>query len=664
MLAEKLDLSNEFDLSYFLESFLTHLKDERGFSVHTLNTQRVSLNFFIAWAFSQDLYLVQKITKEYINIFESYLFHYQKTNGEPLTFLTQRQRISAVRSFFSWLYKQGHILYNPASDLEFPKKEKTLPRFILTEKEAEAVLSQPDTNSIYGIRDRAILEIFYSCGLRRAELLNLMVYDVDFSRQTLSVRKGKGRKDRVVPLGDRALHWIQNYLEKARPVLLGKREVDNLFIIKGGMAMKYHQPGFIVRENMQKAQIEKTAGCHIFRHTMATHMLENGAGVRYVQQMLGHSMLSSTQIYTQVAIGKLKEVHQRSFAFAYYSPDFVLQPRSIETKPRRFETKHRSLDNKLPKTNITKFESELEKYVNRYLEYLKIKNFALKTILNKRSYLKRFCAWLKDQQTNSFKDVSRDTLKEYQKYTASFMRSGKPLSMASRFYMISHVASFFSWLSKQGHIVINPAADLSMPRVVKGLPMDILSPEEIEAIFAQPNLKMPNGLRDRAILELFYSTGIRKSELCNLKISEIDFENNTVFIKQGKCKKDRYIPAGKRALFWIVEYLEKSRIHLAQRDVDFLFLNRFGEKMSGNLADKIKEYMQKAGVNKSGSTILFRHSMATHMMDNDADLRYIQSILGHESLETTKIYTHVAIGKLREVHSQTHPAERKLEVDV
>jgi integrase/recombinase XerD len=197
-----------------------------------------------------------------------------------------------------------------------------------------------------------------------------------------------------------------------------------------------------------------------------------------------------------------------------------------------------------------------------------------------------------------------------------------------------------------------------MPKVVKSLPMYVLSLEEIETIFSQPDLKTLAGLRDRAILELFYSCGLRKQELCNLKIHDIDFENKTLFVREGKGKKDRYIPVGSRALFWVMEYISKSRVHLIQKKTDFLFLNRFGEKISVNLGTKIKEYMKQAGIKKTGSTILFRHSMATHMMDNDADLRYIQSILGHESMETTKIYTHVAIGKLREVHARTHPAEK------
>jgi integrase/recombinase XerD len=641
------------ELSFYVESFLRHLKDERGFSGHTLNTQRVSLSFFQKWALSLGLYFVLKITKENMNDFEVYLFNYKKTNGEPLTFLTQRQRISAVRSFFSWLLKQGHILYNPAADLEFPKREKVLPRFVLKESEAKAILNQPNIKSIYGLRDRVILEIFYSCGLRRSELLHLNVYDIDFNRKTLSVRKGKGQKDRVVPLGDRVLFWLKEYLTKSRPVILGSKEEDRLFVIQGGHAMKYHQIGLIVRENMEKSGITKRAGCHIFRHTMATHMLQNGAGIRYVQQMLGHSMLSTTQVYTKVAIEKLKEVHERSFDFAYGKPDFITEEIKEPSRKIVKKSKKRRIN------NLVKLQSKPEQLINLYFDYLKIKNFSFKTIINKKSYLKRFLNWLKEEKISSLNDVTRETLQNYQKYAADFTHKDKPVSMASRFYMISHVASFFSWLSKKGHIVINPASDLSMPKVVKSLPMDVLSLEEIEVIFSKPDLKTLAGLRDRAILELFYSCGLRKQELCNLKIHDIDFENKTLFVKEGKGKKDRYIPVGSRALFWVMEYINKSRLHLKQKETDYLFLNRFGDKISVNLGTKIKEYMKQAGIKKTGSTILFRHSMATHMMDNNADLRYIQSILGHESMETTKIYTHVAIGKLREVHARTHPAERK-----
>jgi len=225
--------------------------------------------------------------------------------------------------------------------------------------------------------------------------------------------------------------------------------------------------------------------------------------------------------------------------------------------------------------------------------------------------------------------------------------------------MISHVCQLFAWLKKQDLISINPAINLSLPRVVKSLPMDILSEKEIKKIFKKPDLDTPGGLRDRAILELLYSTGIRKAELCNIKLSDLDFKQMTLFIEKGKGQKDRLVPVGKRALYWIAEYLNKSRNKLLKTDNDYLFLNRFGDKISNNLGTKIKEYMVKAGIRKTGSTILFRHSMATHLMENDADLRHIQSILGHESIETTKVYTHVAIGKLREVHAKTHPAEKR-----
>jgi len=369
--------------------------------------------------------------------------------------------------------------------------------------------------------------------------------------------------------------------------------------------------------------------------------------------MLGHAMLSTTQIYTRVAIDKLKEVHEKSFGYAYQKPDIKLPPVKGKTqKSNKKETKRNTTG------NLLRFSNEKQRLINRYFDYLKMKNYSIKTIDNRRSNLNRFSQWLGEQKIYSFKEIDRKILQNYQSYAASFTVDGRTLSAPSRFYMLSHVAGFFSWLSKNNHILINPAAGLSMPKVVKSLPVDVLSIEEVEAIFSQVDLKSPEGLRDRAALELFYSSGIRLSELCHLKISDIDFENLTLFICQGKGKKDRYVPVGLRALFWVQEYINRARVYFQQKETEDLFLNRFGDRYGRGLGARLKEYMKSAGIQKSGSTILFRHSMATQMMDNDADLRYIQSILGHESIETTKIYTHVSIDKLRAVHSRTHPAEK------
>ena len=226
-----------------------------------------------------------------------------------MTFRSQYNRLVAIRAWFKWLAKENHILYNPASEIELPKLEKRLPKAILSESEAERVLNQPDMADPMGPRDRAILEVLYSTGIRRMELINLLVQDVDADRGTLFVRQGKGRADRMIPIGERAIQWIDKYLAETRPELACGRDEGRLFLSKLGQAMSPNELTALVRNYIDKANIGKRGSCHLFRHTMATLMLENGADIRFIQAMLGHVKLDTTQIYTQVSIKKLKEIH-------------------------------------------------------------------------------------------------------------------------------------------------------------------------------------------------------------------------------------------------------------------------------------------------------------------------------------------------------------------
>ncbi len=281
----------------------------KNYSDKTINGREFFLFWFLEWCGQRGLIRPSEITKPILERFQRYLFHYRKKNGDPLTFRSQYNRLVAIRAWFKWLAKQNHILYNPASEIELPKLEKRLPKAVLSEGEAENVLNQPDVGEAMGLRDRAILEVLYSTGIRRLELINLLVQDVDQERGTLFVRQGKGKADRMIPIGDRALLWIDKYLDETRAELACGRDEGRLFLSRYGEAISPNGLTALVRNYIDKANIGKRGSCHLFRHTMATLMLENGADIRFIQAMLGHVKLDTTQIYTQVSIKKLKEVH-------------------------------------------------------------------------------------------------------------------------------------------------------------------------------------------------------------------------------------------------------------------------------------------------------------------------------------------------------------------
>lgn len=223
--------------------------------------------------------------------------------------------------------------------------------------------------------------------------------------------------------------------------------------------------------------------------------------------------------------------------------------------------------------------------------------------------------------------------------------------------------AFFRWLSRENLILSNPASELELPRVHRKLPAHVLSREDIERVMAQTTLHGELGIRDRAMLETLYSTGIRRSELVGLKLYDLDVRNGTLYVRAGKGERDRYVPLGSRAIGWLRQYIEDVRPELViEPDEGWLFLHEFGEPFEKNrLSDRVKKYLIAAGIEKPGSCHLFRHAMATQMLANGADIRFIQAILGHAQLTTTEIYTHVTIAQLKEVHALTHPAERSRE---
>ncbi len=299
---------NPESLTAYLARFIQSLKIQQ-FSKQTVHSRETYLKRFIRWCKERGINTPQDVTKPIIERYQRHLYLYRKTNGEPLSISGQLSYLQAIRAWFKWLSKQNYILYNPASDIELPRNTKRLPKNILTASDAETILNQPDTSTTNGIRDRAILETLYSTGIRRTELINLKVNDVDHQRGTVLITLGKGHKDRMIPIGQRAIQWIQKYKDEIRPDLVIGNSHNILFLNHKGQALGASWLSRQVAKYIEQANIGKQGSCHLFRHTMATLMLENGADIRYIQAMLGHAKLDTTQIYTQVGISKLKDIH-------------------------------------------------------------------------------------------------------------------------------------------------------------------------------------------------------------------------------------------------------------------------------------------------------------------------------------------------------------------
>ncbi|MEO0511179.1 MAG: site-specific tyrosine recombinase XerC [Verrucomicrobiota bacterium] len=303
------DLSDPLGFAALRDSYLESLQVQ-NYSERTIENRLSYLNTFILWCEDRELKRPEEITKPILERYQKHLLHTKKRDGKPLSFRAQHARLVPLRAFFKWLCRQNILLSNPASDLVLPRLEKRLPKHVLSMKEVETVLNVPDVMTSQGVRDRAILEVLYSTGIRRSELASLQLYDLDTERGTLMVRLGKGKKDRMVPIGNRAIAWVEKYTEDVRPLLVGMIDDNTLFLTHLGEAFTPNRLTQLVRETIQKADIGKSGSCHLFRHACATLMLENGADVRFIQAMLGHAKLETTEIYTHVSIRKLKAVHE------------------------------------------------------------------------------------------------------------------------------------------------------------------------------------------------------------------------------------------------------------------------------------------------------------------------------------------------------------------
>lgn len=223
---------------------------------------------------------------------------------------TANRRLASLRRYYLWALRQGRVGQDPCLTLRAAKQAARFPK-TLSEDQVDALLQAPDAATPLGLRDRAMLETLYATGLRVSELISLNVLDVSLTEGVVRVNMGKGGKDRLVPLGDEAAHWITQYLDHARPGLLGPRRCDSLFITARAAPMTRQSFWLIVKKHALQADIHTPLSPHVVRHAFATHLLNHGADLRVVQMLLGHADISTTQIYTHVARERLKALHAK-----------------------------------------------------------------------------------------------------------------------------------------------------------------------------------------------------------------------------------------------------------------------------------------------------------------------------------------------------------------
>jgi integrase/recombinase XerD len=280
----------------------------RNFSPETNRIRLQSVGMFAAWLADRSVSSPVQVTRPMVEAYQIALTRHTKRDGTPMAISGQYQRMRGVASFFSWCHRKGHIPANPAADLELPRLFKSLPHH-LTADEVGRLLAAADVTDPAGLRDRAVMELLYSTGLRRAEAARLRVDDLDPVRGLVRVTRGKGGKDRIVPIGARALHWIDRYAREVRSRWCVDHGDFTLFLVESGARMRPEVMGDRVKRLMLGVGITKPGSCHLFRHTFATHLLEAGCDMRLIQGMLGHAGPEMTARYAQVGARQLAAAH-------------------------------------------------------------------------------------------------------------------------------------------------------------------------------------------------------------------------------------------------------------------------------------------------------------------------------------------------------------------
>jgi len=284
-----------------IDFFLDALWTEQALSKHTLSAYQSDLMALAKWCASGNAKGLMTLEKYQLQLYLAYRL------AKGIKARSTARMLSTLRRFYQYLIRENKISVDPSALLDSPKLGRSLPK-TLSEREVEALLEAPDIDDHLGLRDRAMLELLYATGLRVSELVGLDIYGANLQQGVVRVT-GKGNKERLVPMGEEALSWIALYLKSARAYLLAGKQSDKLFVTRRGGGMTRQTFWYMVKRYATLANISTTLSPHVLRHAFATHLLNHGADLRVVQMLLGHSDLSTTQIYTHVAKERLKDLH-------------------------------------------------------------------------------------------------------------------------------------------------------------------------------------------------------------------------------------------------------------------------------------------------------------------------------------------------------------------
>lgn len=293
----------------------------------------------------------------------------------------------------------------------------------------------------------------------------------------------------------------------------------------------------------------------------------------------------------------------------------------------------------------------INEIVNDYLHYLTVeRGLSANTVASYHNDLEQFVQYLKKQGFKSFSEVKRSDITAYLHLETSAKKANSTIIRS-----VTSLRRFYSYLVHENSVIDDPMALIDTPKQEKHLP-EVLSRTEVDTLLKAPNVSSALGVRDRAILELMYATGLRVSEVINLRLSDLHLPVGLIKTV-GKGQKERIVPIGDTAAYWVNEYLEHGRPSLLkEKRTDFLFLNFHGNKLTRQgIWKNLKIQVQKAGITKNITPHTLRHSFATHILENGADLRIVQELLGHSDISTTQIYTHLSKRRLSEVYNKTHP---------